>query len=276
MSHRIIADNSALRANETAVIGQSLMAFAGEQLLLAQSCLAREGEARHSGIHEARKCIRRTRATLALGGDALDQRAKRIDDELGRLCRGLSPLRDAQALIEALQRLRDSAPSAVRAILPDAEVAARRRRDQMLERALQRDPQLQARRQRLVAVHKRLLGLEWQAVSTKCLSKAVTRSKRRVLKARRRIEQHPDDDNAWHVFRRRLRRLRQQDSLMVEMQLDVGSGIDGLEHQAHVLGVSQDDALLLTHCGRRSPFPIDQRRLLRDIARERLQHARSK
>jgi hypothetical protein len=43
---------------------------------------------------------------------------------------------------------------------------------------------------------------------------------------------------------------------------------------ADILGESQDDALLLRHCGSRSPFTSDQRKPLRAIARERLQRAR--
>jgi hypothetical protein len=275
MSRSVIADVSLTPFDENTALGPRLMAHASEQLLQARTHLARKGESRHSGIHEARKCIRGARATLALGAHAFDRRAKRIDDALGRLCRGLSPLRDAQALIEVLQRFGDSAPPAVRAILPRAQMAARKRRDWMLERALKRDPQFNSRRQRLLAAQQRLLRLEWQAVSDKDVSKAVTRSKQRADKARRRVERNPDDDNAWHVFRRRLRRLRQQDSLLAELQPDLRSGMKGLQHQARALGESQDDALLLGHCGRRSPFPPDQRKMLRTIARERLQRTRS-
>lgn len=262
--------------DEDPAIGSRLMAFASGQLLQTQTLLAQEGEARHSGIHEARKCIRRTRAALALGARVFDGREERLDDELGRLCRGLSPLRDAQALIEALQRLDDSAPPAVRDILPLAGMAVRKRRDVMLQHALQRDPQFDARRQRLSAAQARLLRLPWQSVSDEDIAKAVMRSKRRAHKARRRVERHPDDDEAWHVFRRRLRRLRQQDTLLAELGPDLRpGGAKHHEHQAQTLGESQDDALLLRHCGGRSPFPADQRKLLRDIARERLQRTRS-
>jgi CHAD domain-containing protein len=260
--------------DETLAIGSRMMAYASEQLLQAQTHLARKGEARHSGLHEARKCIRRTRATLALGACAFDERAKRLDDDLGRLCRGLSPLRDAQALIEALRRLENSAPPAASAILPRAEMAARKRRDEMLERAMKRDPQFKSRRKRLLALQARLLCLQWQAVSDKDVSNAVTRSKRRAEKARQRIKRHPDDD-AWHAFRRRLRRLRQQDSLLEELQPDLRPGIKNLEHQARTLGESQDDVLLLSHCGSRSPFTPDQRKRLKDVARERLRGTRT-
>lgn len=275
MPHDSVTMASMTSFDEDPAIGSRLMAFASGQLLHAQMLLAQEGEARHSGIHEARKCIRRIRAALALGARVFDGRAERLDDELGRLCRGLSPLRDAQALIEALQRLDDSAPSAVRDILPLAGMSVRKRRDRMLERALQRDPQFDARRQRLSAAQARLLRLPWQSVSDDDIAKAVMRSKRRAHKAQRRVERHPDDDEAWHVFRRRLRRLRQQDSLLATLRPDLRPSTRHHEHQAQALGESQDDALLLRHCGGHSPFPADQRKLLREIARERLQRTRS-
>ncbi len=275
MPRNTIAMISKTPIDAASPIGPRMMAYASEQLLQAQKHLARKGEARHSGIHEARKCIRRARATLALGASAFDERAKRLNDELGRLCRGLSPLRDAQALIEALRRLEKSAPPAVRAMLPRAENAVRRRRDQMLERAMKRDPQFKSRRKRLLAAQARLLRLQWQAVSEKDVSNAVTRSKRRADKARKRIEQHPDDNDLWHVFRRRLRRLRQQDTLLEALQPDLQAGIKTLEHQARMLGESQDDVLLLNHCGSRSPFTRDQRKLLKDIASQRLQDTRT-
>lgn len=256
-------------------LGWRLMAFAREQLRLAQTHLGRAGEARHVGIHQARKCIRRARATLALGARIFDQRAQRLDDELGRLCRGLSPLRDAQALIEALRRLAATAPVAVQAILPLAETEACQRRDQLLQRALTRDPEFMARRHRLLVAQTRLERLDWRALDAAVVSAAAMRSEQRADKAGQSAKHHPDDNDAWHVYRRRLRRLHQQDTLLAEIQPELRPALaQSLQKQARLLGESQDDALLLGHSGTRSPFPPDQRKLLRDMARERLQRTR--
>lgn len=256
-------------------LGRRLMAFARGQLRLAQAHLGHAGEARHVGIHQARKCIRRARATLALGARIFDQRAQRLDDELGRLCRGLSPLRDAQALIETLRRLTATAPAAVQAILPLAEMEACRRRDQLLQRALTRDPGFMARRHRLLVAQTRLERLDWWALDAAVVSAAAMRSGQRADKAGQSARHHPDDNHAWHVYRRRLRRLHQQDTLLAEIQPELRPAlVQSLQKQASLLGESQDDALLLSHTGTRSPFPPDQRKLLRDMARERLQRTR--
>jgi CHAD domain-containing protein len=255
-------------------LGMRLLVFAGEQLQQAQIDLARKGEALHEGIHQARKCIRRARATLALGARVFGQRADALDDELGRLCRGLSHLRDAQALIEVLQRLDAQAPDRIRAILPAAERLARQRRDDILERALARDPAFMARRMRLQAAQHRLARLDWRAVDEADLSSAIKRSQRRADKAAKQVKRHRDDDDAWHIYRRRLRRLRQQDSLLTALLPAVRLSKKRSHALADVLGESQDDALLLRHCDSRSPFPSDQRKQLRAIARERLRRTR--
>lgn len=269
MPHRA-ATHLERMADQACPLGLRLMAFACAQLLHAEAHLAHDGEALHEGIHEARKCIRRVRATLALARRAFDGRAKRLDDDLGRLCRGLSHMRDAQALIEALRRLDGSAPEAVRQILPAAEAAARLRRDRMLVAALAKDPGFMARRRRLEDFRKRLLRLDWQAVGEKDIGKAIARSERRALKAAKRAERHPDDHQAWHAYRRRLRRLRQQHTALSELELVQWPANKDLLGRTESLGESQDDLLLLNHCRRRSPFPPRQRALLRATAKQRL------
>ena len=66
-----------------------------DQLAGAMAQLAREGEARHDGIHQARKSLRRARAALALARRALGDEGRRIDAALTAACRGMGALRDA-------------------------------------------------------------------------------------------------------------------------------------------------------------------------------------
>ena len=274
MSLVSVATPLPLRGAPAAPLGMSLKALASAQLLHAERFLGREGDARHAGIHEARKCIRRARAVLALGKRSLDHRARRLDGELGRLCRGLSRLRDAHALLDALGRLEATAPFKVIEELPDAKYSARMRRDLLLEAALKRDPQFESRRRRLLAYRQRLERLNWQNLDDGVVARAIERSGRRAEKSCRRSFRHPDRDADWHAYRRRLRRLRQQDTLLAEIRPDLRPAIQGLEERATLLGEAQDDALLIRNCGRRSPFPAGQRALLRQLARERLKHAR--
>jgi hypothetical protein len=255
--------------------GERLRAFALAELQAAAAELARPDEARHKGVHLARKHLRRTRATLALGRPHLGRASRRLDDDIGQLCRGLAPLRDAQALIEGLERLGQGAPQDLDAGLPEAIALARQRRDGLMERALSRDPDFQRRRDRLAALALRLGKLAWAEVDAPTAAAAIARSERRLLKARRRVERHPEDEERWHGLRRRLRRLRQQEHLLVQELPALYPGRTVPADEATRLGDAQDDALILRHCGRHTPFPPELRRTLRRVARERLREARA-
>jgi len=255
-------------------LGQRVAAFALVQLQTAQAQLALTGEARHSGIHQARKSLRRVRAALALGARVFGHRVVGLDDELGSMCRGLSGLRDAQALLEELKRLAPSAAPESAAVLFSADTVARQVRDELLERALLRDPDMQSRRRRLQLAQKRLASLHWQSLDDSRMVKAVRRSRRRAEKAGKRARREPDDGDAWHIYRRRLRRLHQQHTILDTLQPGLLPEKMDLEDHASALGEVQDDALLLKRCSGHSPFPVELRPSLRAMARERLRKAR--
>lgn len=255
--------------------GRPLREFALAELDRAAAQLAREGDARHAGVHQARKSLRRTRATLALARRALGDAGRRLDEDLARLCRGLSPLRDGQALVEALERLRPGAPPALQARLAEAITLAGLRREALMASALARDPGFARRQARIEALAARLSRLPWDEVRDKHVARAVERSERRVARTRRRVARDPSHDERWHVLRRRVRRLRQQDTLLQSLDLAVRP-VSGVPlDEATALGEAQDDTLLLRHCGPRSPFPPDLRRELRALARARLARVRA-
>jgi len=256
-------------------LGTRLGLFAQAQLLEAKAHLGSQGDARHKGVHEARKCVRRVRATLALGKAALGASSIRLDDEIGQLGRGLSSLRDAQALIEALSRL-DAKEMQSPALLAQAVKLAVENRDAFLAKALTRDADLSARQQRLRRAADRLLKMPWQALTLDDVQRALLRSERRMKKAARRARKHPNDDEVWHQFRRRIRRLRQQNNVLAEIEPQLANCADACKEHAVALGESQDDALLLARCGRRSPFPAHLRSQLRAVATRRLEQARQK
>lgn len=198
-------------------LGGDLRAYALDQLAGAVAQLGREREARHDGVHQARKSLRRARAALALAPRTLGDKGRHLDGAIAAACRGMGVLRDAQALLEALQRLAPKLPTESRDTLPEAMVLATARRDAMLAAALERDPEF---------------------------------------------------------ARRRLRRLSQQDSLLQAVAPDLRPAGGVSADQATALGEAQDDALLLRHCARRSPFPAAIRLAIRKSARARLANVR--
>lgn len=256
--------------------GPALRALALHELATARDQLARSGDARHEGVHQARKALRRSRAALALGRKRLGNRGKRVDADLARLCRGLSPLRDAQALVETMERLLSNAPEPLQSELPELIQQARDRRDQRLSKALDRDPELEHRRTRIEALAGRLAKLDWARIDEHSVAAAVAHSERRLTTARERIALYPGEDARWHTLRRRLRRLHQQHNLLRRIapvwQVDAHATSD----EASRLGEAQDDALLLRHCRRNSPFAPGSRARLRALASERLGRVRGR
>ena len=246
------------------------------QLLQAEKLLSASGKARHKGVHEGRKCMRRARAILALGDTRLGPLAVRLDEKIARNCRSLSSIRDAQALIEALRRL-PKAGSDSAAMLASAKDAAVRDRDLRLVRDLERDPEFGKRRKRLLRVLEESKKLDWTGVSVARLHKAIARSEKRLEKSARVAKKRPEDDLAWHSMRRRLRRLRQQLNILEKLlpyeSFGAGKAKD-IERQAVQLGESQDDSLLLARCGKGSPFEPQQRAWLRAVSQQRLAQAR--
>lgn len=276
----LAAAPAASQASAIVAPGVALGAYAVDELRQAAALLDLPGDARHEGVHQARKSMRRARACLALRarGDRNDaQTARRVaalDAELRALCRGLSAVRDSQALCEALERLAPDVPQPAARRFARIRALARARRAQALARALERDPGFARRRRRLVALAEAVAALDWARLDGDVLDRGLARSRRRVRKARRHARRHADDDAGWHRYRRRLRRLRQQVIALIASGLPPPRGRRKLEAAASRLGEAQDDALVLRACRRKGLFDGEQRALLRALARARLQRAR--
>ena len=262
-------------ADAPAPPGVALRALALAELVGAAGQLAREGDDRHAGVHQARKRLRRTRALLALGRKRLGEEGRRLDAAIGALCRGLSGLRDGQALVEALERLRPAAGPGLAETLPGATAAAAVRRDALMAMALARDPDFGRRRARIARLALQVAALPWERLDEAAIARALERGARRIDKARRKARRHPDDHERWHALRRRVRRLRQQETLLAPLVPALLPEAKVPVEEATALGEAQDDALLLRHCGRGSPFAPATRRLLRAAAGERLRRARA-
>jgi len=238
-----------------------LREYAVAELGRAGRQLARPGEKRHSGVHEARKSIRRARAVMALAGDALGKKGRRLERDLRDLARTLSDLRDARALEEVLQHLQDQG------VLPAAEVErllvpVRVRKRRAMETALADDPGLSLRRAHLAVASATLLRLAWGDIDAAALRRAHSASVADLHRALDAALATPDPE-AWHRFRRRLRRLRQQESALAECCPDVIPATPGLPELADGMGLAQDYALLLAHLDVSGPFAARDRLALK-------------
>ena len=189
--------------------GIALRDYGLAELTMAIDALAMRGSRVHAGIHQARKAIRRTRAMLALGESVLGPGASLIDRQLRRVNRRLSPLRDAHALVQTLERLGIKArDEPTRKLLQRARLMATRRRA-----ALSRRPEfaraLQQEQAVLVTLRAAMQGLPWESLPASMVTEAMTAAVQKAEAARQRAYAH-DDAEDWHRWRRRMRRISQQ------------------------------------------------------------------
>ena len=204
-----------------------------------------------SGVHEARKCVRRLRSLLALGRRTLGKGAvDAIDDELRALAKGLSALRDAQVVQATAQAFvrdagRNGETASWMALLP----LLAQRQQQVLAAALREDPgfvQQQARAHRQVD---RMRQLPWQRLRATDLRQAIARSMRRQAKAQATALASGGLEDL-HAWRRRSRRLRMQLSALRKLRVHTQQGPDDAATLRHIaelvdqLGILQDLALL--------------------------------
>lgn len=255
-------------------IGEALRVYTLGELDHAVACLAWRGARLHTGIHQARKSMRRTRAALALGGASLGRGGWIIDRELQRIVRSLSTLRDAQALVEALQRLaeKDQAPG-THPLLERARRAAVRQRILRVREARCDDDALLSQTATLLAVLAAgTRRLPWPGISNEEVREALLRSTSKAGAASKRAMRSGGDED-WHRWRRRARRLSQQHRALGDPP---GSALALDKSLAVLLGEAQDYALLIDHCGTNSPFTFPDRQELRAIAEKRVKQLRTK
>jgi CHAD domain-containing protein len=245
--------------------GGILRDYACSELDRAIAHLGWRGGRVHEGVHQARKSLRRTRAVLALGRPVLGPGADLIDREVRRVNRGLSRMRDAQALVETLDRLirKDRVPEAG-PVLRRARRTAAQARAESTRRELADDPELIQRRMLLGTLRAALPALAWDSLTETRVRDALDRGLVRVDAAGSEAYATGRDTD-WHRWRRRVRRLSQQHRALGEA-IDLGPARKRIKSLAVELGEAQDYALLREHCGRRSIFSEADRHVLRALA----------
>lgn len=254
--------------------GESLGDYARDELDAAIARLGWRGGRLHAGVHQARKALRRVRATLALGADTLGPGAALVDRELRRINDGLSSLRDAQALVETLDRQLaiGHATATMRLLRRARRLAAASR----VTAARADDPGLAGRRAMLQVLRAALVALPWAAVPASQLRAGLADSQSRLDRARARALTTGRDSH-WHRWRRRARRLSQLRRALHASGLDAQVPLDAAsldKPTTQRLGVAQDLSLLLEHCGRGSVFGKPDRRALRHYAEPELARLR--
>jgi CHAD domain-containing protein len=93
------------RLDPGAPMSEAVRRVAFGELEIAHAALATPPE-RHSGVHSARKCLKRLRSLLLLIRPGMPEPAfANLTERLAVIARGLAPARDAHALIDAVDKL---------------------------------------------------------------------------------------------------------------------------------------------------------------------------
>ncbi|WP_300621467.1 CHAD domain-containing protein [Dokdonella sp.] len=257
--------DSAAESEAPEPIGEHLRIYASTELARAIACLGWRGGRIHEGVHQARKSLRRTRATLALGAPVLGSGAHLIDRELRRINRNLSRLRDAHALVETLDRLHRKSDEQVAHTLRRARRSAARARAEYTHVCVAADPGLADRRSLLGVLQAAMTALPWTVLDASSVQLALQDSAQRMEAAGLRARNRGDDED-WHRWRRRVRRLSQQLRALDGVIAPPSRVGEFDKRLANLLGEAQDYTLLREHCGKRSAFLHTDRALLRELS----------
>ena len=93
------------RLDPAAKMSEGLRHVAFAELDLAHTALGAPPE-RHSGVHSARKCLKRLRSLLLLARPGIPEPVfVNLNEKLAAIARGLAAARDAQALTDAVDKL---------------------------------------------------------------------------------------------------------------------------------------------------------------------------
>lgn len=183
-----------------------------EQLGAAIADLSNEKAPLDTAVHEARKAVKRTRSLLRLIRPAIPKAYERENARLQSVGRDLSELRDAQALIETLEELKEHEPvgsaKAIHEFLRQRKetITANVRRGDVIPPAITRLKQSRRAIGRLD-----LSGLDFPIVL-----QSFQTALKRGEKAFERAHDDPEADN-FHECRKRVKDLRYQLSLLTEL-----------------------------------------------------------
>lgn len=227
----------------------------GEQLAAAEAQLARPPAQVHAAIHDARRAMRRARAVQALLRPALDRpRRQALGASLREAGRCLSPLRDAQSVVEAIE-----------AHLPEAGVVLDERARARLLRSLRQ------RRDRIVAAGATALDAArtlLSRVAAECaghfdefdeadLARGLAAGRRRLDRALAAAITAPQDGDALHRLRQRARvHWLQVELVSAAWPAVLGAHAAEAKRLSQALGDERDLALLEDWLARRrAPLP---------------------
>lgn len=198
MSYRIHPDSG---------LTDEVQRIAGREIHRATSLLVDPDIDRHFAVHKARRAIKRLRALLSLVRAADRRKIDRSHQRLGEVGRTLSAIRDAAAMVEVFDRLREGISDRMEpAALDGFRLALVTRRDRIVGAQVDADALVSGavdglrREMRTIERFKAKPGTRWAG---RILGNGIARSRRRARAALAAAQAHPDPE-AFHALRKRI------------------------------------------------------------------------
>ncbi len=217
------------------------VAFA--ELDLANAALSTASD-RHSGVHSARKCLKRLRSLLLLVRPGVPEPLfGNVSERLATVARGLAPARDANALLDAIGKLeRDEEAFAAASPIRSLRAWLEKRRD-VAERNLESSAAAEAMRG-LRELKPALAGLAVHPDDFTPLAKGLRQCYRATRKSLRLAFATGSDDD-FHEWRKVVQHhWRQMQLLSPGAALELPGRADASRTLSQLLGDDHDIALL--------------------------------
>ena len=213
------------------------------ELEIAHGALATPPE-RHSGVHSARKCLKRLRSLLLLVRPGMPEPMfANLTDRLAVIARGLAPARDAHALIDAVDKLeRETGPGPGQGPIQSLRAWLQKRRhaaEQNLERSAASDAM-----RALLELRPAFAGLAVYPDDFRSVAKGL----RRCYRATRQSFQHAfadDRDEDLHEWRKGVQHhWRQMQLLAPCWPSELNARAEAARALSQILGDDHDISLL--------------------------------
>jgi CYTH domain-containing protein/CHAD domain-containing protein len=215
-----------------------------EQLDVAITELSRNQASVDDGIHEARKCLKRTRALLRLARPALGRAYRDQNAQLRDMAHKLSELRDMQALAETIDHLKeDEASRSIKSAFERLRGAVLKRKEELFREA-EKQNELAGAVEKLREIREGLAALPLERANHEILTSAFEETVRRGREAFSRAFKDQQEEHL-HECRKRTKDLRYQLEFLHKMWPDVLSGYaDAAKHLEQTLGKHHDLSVL--------------------------------
>jgi CHAD domain-containing protein len=232
------------RLDPAVPMSEALRRVAFAELELAHGALATPPE-RHSGVHNARKCLKRLRSLLLLARPGMPEPAfATLTDRLASIAKGLAAARDAAALIDAIDKLeRETGAGPGLGPLQSLRAWLHKRRhaaEQNLERSAASDAM-----RGLLEVRPAFAGLAVYPDDFRSLSKGLRRCYR-AIRAAFRHAFAADRDEDVHEWRKGVQHhWRQMQLLAPCWPSELSARAEAARSLSQVLGDDHDISLLI-------------------------------